>query len=54
MADEKNPPAEPPKSVEPKPDVPVQKPKPAPAAPHMVNDHCLDADKKSKTRLDEG
>jgi len=53
MADKKTPPAEPPKSAETKPHVSVQKPKPAPARPHMVNDHDLEAVKKGSTRLDE-
>jgi len=53
MADEKTRPAEPPKSAETKPAVPDQKPKPAPARPHMVNDHDLEAVKKGKTQLDE-
>lgn len=54
MVDQKTPPAEPPKNAATKPDVPAQKPKPAPARPHMVNDHDLEAVKKGKIRLDEG
>lgn len=53
MADDKNPPAKPPKGVETKPDVPAEKLKPAPAGPHMANDNYLGGDKKGKTRLDE-
>ena len=53
MVEKKIPPAEPPKNAAIKPDDPAQKPKPAPARPHMVNDHDLEAVKKGKTRLDE-
>ncbi len=53
MADKNTPSAEPPKAVEVKPEKPAQKPMPAPARRHMVNDHDLSAVKKGKTRLDE-
>ena len=52
MTDTKAPTSEPAKGSQEKPAAP-ERPKPAPAQPHMVNDHDEDEINKGKTRLNE-